>query len=99
MCIASTVVGVVHVCYTALLLPAVAALHCVWVALALQVKFPQDNWITRDQLKELESLLPPRPPEEMHADNSVANLEVEEVRCDRCSVLSHCRVMGQCHAP
>lgn len=87
------------VSYTTLLLPAAAALHCVWIALALQVKFPQDNWITRDQLKELESLLPPRPPEEMHADNSVADVEVEEVRRGRCSVQSHCRVMGQWHAP
>ena len=43
------------------------------------MKFPKDNWITQDELKQLESLLPPRPPENMRSDDSVADT-VEEVR-------------------
>ena len=45
----------------------------------LQVNFPPDNWITHDELKELESLLPPRPREVMRSEDSMAE-PAEEVR-------------------
>lgn len=44
----------------------------------LQVNFPPDNWITHDELKELESLLPPRPREAMRSEDSMAE-PAEEV--------------------
>ena len=51
---------------------------CVCCA-GLQVNFPPDNWITHDELKELESLLPPRPREEVRSEDSMAE-PAEEVR-------------------
>ena len=63
---------------------------CVCCA-CLQVNFPPDNWITHDELKELESLLPARPREAMHSEDSMAE-PAEEVRGR--GVLSHMRFLS-----
>lgn len=68
------------------------------LVIQFSVNFPQDNWITQEQLKELESLLPPRPPEAMRSDESMADeaevVHLEEMDVEEETIKQRRRIYG-----